>query len=194
MGSFSLILSMLLAAGLTAKAAGATPQTVGSALSASSSAQAAKGGTQKPAPTFSGLVRLPVDLYTAEGTHLEKGEYTVQVKLENGQYSLLLVENDKTQSTIKGELLKGDVTDEPIAMPLMGTQFLRSSADPVGSEAERHFSKSGLPQYEEENRDWKAALRAYSTRDEKEALWFFDERQPGGKWSHVEFKVYLNPR
>ena len=173
--------------------AGATPKAVGTPLPASGSAQAVTGATQKPAPTFNGFVRLPVDLYTAEGTHLEKGEYAVQVKLENGQYSLLFLQNDKTEGTIKGEPLKGEVTDEPIAMPLIGTQFLRSSADPVGSEAERHFSKSGLPQYEEENRDWKATLRVYTTRDQKGSLWFFEERQHGGTWSHIEFKLNLSP-
>ena len=67
------------------------------------------------------------------------------------------------------------------------------SADPVGTEAERHFSKSGLPRYQEERRDWKATLRAYSTDDQKESLWLFEERQPGGKWSHIQFILYLNP-
>jgi hypothetical protein len=154
----------------------------------------ASGSAPATAPTFSGLIRLPVDLYSVDGTRMEKGEYAVQVKQENGQYSLVFLQNDQTKGTIKGEAGKEDGSDEQIAMPLIGTQFMRSSADPVGSEAERHFSKSGLPQYQEERRDWKATLRVYTTRDQKEALWFFEERQPEGKWSHIQFKLYLNPK
>ena len=150
--------------------------------------------TPPPTTTFSGFIRLPVDLYSADGAHLEKGEYAVQVRLENGNYSLLFLQNDQTKGTLKGEVLKDQVDGDQLAMPLIGTQFLRSSNDPVGSEAERHFSKSGLAQYEEEGRDWKATLRAYTTRDQKETLWFFEERQPAGKWSHVEFKLDLNPK
>lgn len=154
----------------------------------------ASGSAPAPAPTYSGYVRLPVDLYSADGTHLEKGEYAVQVKQENGQYSLLFLQNDQTKGTIKGEPLKDAGSDGQIAMPLIGTQFLCSLADPVGTEAERHFSKTGLAQYEEESRDWKATLRVYTTRDEKQTLWFFEERQAAGKWLHVQFKLYLNPK
>ncbi len=145
-------------------------------------------------PTYSGSIRLPVDLYSAEGAHLEKGDYAVEVKQENGRYSLVFLQNDKTQSTIIGEPSKDDGGNEQIAMPLIGTQFLRSSADPVRSEAERHFSKTGLPQYEEESRDWKATLRVYTTRDQKQAVWLFEERQTAGKWSHIQFKLNLNPQ
>jgi hypothetical protein len=152
----------------------------------------ASGSAPATAPSFSGDLRLPVDLYAAGGTRLEKGEYAVQVKQENGQYGLTFLQSDQPKVTVKGEVLGDDAGEEQASMPLIGTQFLRSSADPVGSDWERHFSKSGLPHYQEEERDWKATLRAYSTQDQKEALWFFEERQPARTWRHVRFRLYLN--
>ena len=146
------------------------------------------------APSYAGFIRLPVELYSADGTHLDKGEYSVQVKQESGHYSLIFLQNDQPKATIKGEALSADAESGPLDLPLIGTQFLRSSADPLGSEAERHWSKNGLPGYQNEKRDWKATLRAYTTQDQKEAVWFFEERQPSGNWSHVRFTLLLNPK
>src|SRR5579862_5083405 len=151
----------------------------------------ASGTAPAPAPTFSGSIRLPVDLYSADGTHLDKGQYSVEVKQESGQYSLVFLQDDQPKGTVQGQVLGADAGDDDLSMPLIGTQFLRSSDDPVGTEWERHFSKTGLPQYQEEKRDWKATLRVYSTTDQKEALWLFEERKAPGKWSHVEFRMYL---
>jgi hypothetical protein len=151
------------------------------------------GGAEKPMPSFTGDIRLPLDLYTAEGAHLEKGRYTVEVKTENGQYRLVFLQDDQARATVKGEDLPADDGAES-GFPLIGAQYLRSSDDPVGTEAERHFSKTGLPQYEEENRDWKATLRAYTAGDQEQTLWLFEEREPGRKWLHVHFTVYLHPR
>ncbi len=152
----------------------------------------ATGSAPAPLPSFSGSIRLPVDLYSVSGTHLEKGEYTIQVKQMGGEYSLTFLQNDQPKGVVKGEVLAEDAAEQDLAMPLIGTQFLRSSDDPVGSEAERHFSKSGLPQYQEEKRDWKAALRVYTTQDQKGTVWLFENRQPAGKWLHVRFRLSLN--
>ncbi len=147
------------------------------------------------APTFNGFIRLPVDLYANAGAHLEAGKYTVLVRqTANGGYVLVFRQTDKAIGSVKGVILTGPIDNDSLDAPLIGTQYLHSSADPVGSEAERHFSKSGLPHYQEENRDWKATLRAYNARDGKETLWFFEQRQPDGTWSHVEFVLHLNPQ
>ncbi len=151
------------------------------------------GSPQKAAPSFSGEIRLPVDLYTSDGARIESGQYIVQVKCENEQYSLVIIEDIHSKATIHGDVLPED-GNNPSGFPLIGTQYLRSSNDPVGTEAERHFSKTGLPHYQEENRDWKATMRVYTTDDQKQALWLFEQRGPGGKWSHVQFKLNLNPK
>lgn len=150
------------------------------------------GSPQKPALTFTGYIRLPVDLYSADGARLEKGPYVVQVQVANGGYSLVFLQDDQTRGTVKGKPVPPGGSDDA-GYPLIGTQYLRSSEDPVGSEAERHFSKTGLPRYEEENRDWKAALRVYTSNDQKETLWLLEQRQPGDKWSHVEFRLSFHP-
>ena len=152
------------------------------------------GSAPTPVPTYSGSLTLPVHLYSSDGTHLEKGQYAVEVKQENGRYTLDFLQDNKIKGTLAGDVLADAMNNDELAMPLIGTQFLRSSADPVGSEWERHFSKTGLPQYQEERRDWKATLRVYATRDQKETRWFFEERQTAGKWLHVQFKMYLSPR
>lgn len=154
----------------------------------------ASGTAPAPAPSYSGSITLPVDLYSSDGAHLEKGQYAVEVKQESGRYSLVFSQDDKIKGTLAGDVLGDAVNDDELAMPLIGTQFLRSSADPAGSEWERHFSRSGLPQYQEERRDWKATLRVYTTRDPKQTVWLFEERQAAGKWLHVQFKLYLNPK
>ena len=154
----------------------------------------AVGNALAAAPTFNGFIRLPVELYASGGVHLEAGQYTVEVKQVNGEYLLVFQQSDKTIGSIKGVVLNGGIDNGALDMPLMGTQYLHSSADPIGSEAERHFSKSGLPRYEEETRDWKATLRAYTTRDRMETRWFFEHRGPEDKWSHVQFVLYLSPQ
>ena len=145
-----------------------------------------------PQPSFSADLRLPVDVYAADGTRVEKGEYTVQVKQDAGRFTLVFLQGTEPKATIKGETLSQDATAAGFSTPLIGTQFLRSSADPVGTETERHWSRNGLPRYQNEGRDWKATLRAYSSDDNKDVVWIFEERQSPGKWSHVEFKMFLN--
>src|SRR5579864_970455 len=99
------------------------------------------GATATPALSYKGGIRLPVALSTSEGTHLEKGRYDAEVKVEAGRYDLVFLQNDHPVATVKGEVLKEDANPPAIEMPLIGTQYLRSSADPVGTEAERHWSK-----------------------------------------------------
>lgn len=142
-------------------------------------------------PSYKGGIRLPVDLYTAEGGHLEKGQYTMEVKIDEGNYDLAFLQNDKMRLSVKGEALN-DRTDDPTGTPLVGAQYVRSSEDPIGTEAERHFSKTGLPQYEEEGRPWKAAMRIYTAPDEKEAIFLFKEKQDD-KWNRIVFKLLLEP-
>ena len=91
-----------------------------------------------PALSYKGGIRLPMSLATTDGARLAKGQYDVEVKVQNGGYDLVFLQDEHALATVKGEVLKDDASDPPVAMPLIGTQYLRSSADPVGTEAERH--------------------------------------------------------
>jgi hypothetical protein len=153
----------------------------------------ATGSPQKPALSFKGYIRLPVDLYSSDGTHFEPGQYVVEVKVDDGHYTLAFLQEDQTKGSAKGEVVSVDSLDES-GYPLIGTQYLHPSDEPIGTEAQRHFSKTGLPQYQEESRDWRATLRVYTTNDQKEACWLFEQRQPGNKWSYVQFKLYFHPK
>jgi hypothetical protein len=143
--------------------------------------------------SYKGTVKFPVDLYAADGSHLEPGEYEIEVKPEAGRYTLVFSQNEKIRETVKGEELRDDASDPPGEVPLLGTNYLRSSADPVGTEAERHTSKTGRAQYEEENRSWKGELRVYRSTDNK-ALLLFYEKLPGEHWKRTLFELFLSPR
>lgn len=150
-----------------------------------------QGAPVTPAPSYNGLIRLPIDLYTVEGTHLAKGQYKIEVKLENGRCNLAFSQDEATPVSLKGEALGDDLGFPPVAMPLVGTQYLRSSADPIGTEAERHSSKTGRAQYEEEDRPWKATMRVYTTPDDKEALVLFQVKIHPDQWERFIFKLLL---
>jgi hypothetical protein len=128
---------------------------------------------------------------TREGKRLEKGAYDVEVKVGDGRYDLVFFQGEHPVATVQGKVLQDAASDPSATVPLIGTQYLRSSADPVGTEAERHFSKTGLAQYEEEKRDWKAALRLYKSSDGKQAVFIFSERQAGEHWNRVVFSLGL---
>jgi hypothetical protein len=141
-------------------------------------------------PSYKGVLTIPVDLYSADGTQIPKGRYDVEIRSENAAYTLSFVQEGKRIALVK-QRAAGSTSSASI--PLIGTQFLRSSADPVQTAQERQFSKTGLPQYAEQTRDWKATLRSYRTADHSEAVFVLQERKSGGAWGRVEFPLSLKP-
>jgi len=115
------------------------------------------------AESYKGLVTLPIDLYTVEGIRLAKGKYETEIKVDKNRFILSFYSEGKTIAVIGGEEVQGDLFTLPATLPLAGTHYLRSSADPLQTAQERQFSKPGLPQYAEETRDWKAAIRVYES-------------------------------
>ncbi|MBM3774608.1 MAG: hypothetical protein FJW37_05530 [Acidobacteria bacterium] len=102
---------------------------------------------------------------------------------------LVFTREGKPVATVKGTVHQGDAFDLPATIPLVGTHFLRSSADPLATGQERQFSKTGLPQYMEETRQWRASLRVYRSADSREAWFLFYEVQPRPK--RVDFRLSL---
>lgn len=117
-------------------------------------------------------LHLPGDLYTAKGTVLEKGNYDLRLRLETGRSSLAFLKEEKPVAVVSGRPYDEE-TAEDWVVPVLGTLFLRSTADPIGTDEERHYSETGQAQYEYEKRNWKATLRAYrSVRPDDEGIRF----------------------
>jgi hypothetical protein len=159
-------------------------------------ALAAPRGLGAPAgatASYQGRIRLPIDLATGDGIELRQGRYDLEVRLERGHYALIFSTGQAVRAIVNGQISGGDDPESaPLAAPLTGVLFLRSTADPLPTEEERHNSKTGRPQYEEQARDWKTTLRVYgaSRPEAREVRFLFQERQPRGRWSRVRFTLY----
>ncbi len=105
-------------------------------------------------------LHLPGDLYTAKGKVLEKGNYDLRLRIENGLYSLAFHQGDRQVATVTGRPHERKGAENWV-VPVLGTLFLRSTAVPIGTDEERHYSETGQAQYEYERRDWTATLRVY---------------------------------
>ena len=151
---------------------------------------AAESGHATAEPAFENVIRLPQDLYTQDGQSLQQGSYRVRVQFDHGRPELVFESSNEGETVIKGKQADRILEDAP-SIPIAGTMFLRSTDDPVGTDAERHHSKTGHPQYQETERDWKATLRMYRHADaeKKEVLLLFQRRLPGARWESTEFWV-----
>ena len=140
----------------------------------------AQDSKPKNIPPFTGKVQLPLNLETPDGSRLEKGLFDVEVRAENGSYSLHFLSAGSEKTFTTGQLEQGLQEELDLGYPLVGTIHLRASSDPVGTDAERHRSKTGLPQYQEETRRWDATLRIYRLDGMEKTIWvlFQQNRQP----------------
>jgi hypothetical protein len=143
------------------------------------------------AETYKGQITLPIDLYTTEGTGLPKGKYEIQVNVDKQRFLLSFHSAGKSVAELAGHEMQGDLFNLPATVPLVGTQYLRSSAEPVQTAQERQYSKTGLPQYAEEARDWKATMRVYKS-DVGSVFFVFQLGGKDGRYRRVDFKLRPN--
>lgn len=141
--------------------------------------------------TYRGLMRIPVELHTAAGARLEKGQYATEVNLSGNRFTLVFLQAGVEKAHVKGKLREGDSSAASASIPLAGTSYMRSTADPIATAQERQYSKTGRAQYEEEVRDWKAMMRVYKSRDGQAAHFEFQEKRGKGAWQTVEFRLLL---
>jgi len=158
------------------------------ALIASSVLAADKAVDATVQHAFENVIRLPRDLYTRDGHSLRQGSYRLRVQFDGGRPELVFESSHEAKTVIEGKRTHGIQEDTP-AIPIAGTMFLRSTGDPVGTDVERHHSKTGHPQYQETERDWKATLRMYryADADKKDVLLLFQRRLSGVNWESTEF-------
>ena len=137
-------------------------------------------------------LRLSGDLYTAKGIVLQKGNYDLRLRIEDGLYSLVFLQEDRRVAAVTGHPHEKEGAGNWV-VPVLGTLFLRSTADPIGTDEERHYSETGQAQYEYEKRNWKATLRAYrSVRPDDKGLRFvFQEIGDDGEQTRRDFVLFV---
>ncbi len=140
-------------------------------------------------PSYQGKIYLPVNLWTVKGTLLEKGSYLVKIKKhESGNHVLVFFSGGQSRAQVV-ESAGENLDFESAEIPLVGTHYLVSTAEPIAPAEERRRSKTGMPRYQEESRDWKAALRVYQAQLEGDVFFIYFERQEHGKWKKTYFRL-----
>ncbi len=130
---------------------------------------------------FVGKIRLPVSLRTAEGTVLEKGPFDLEIRSEDRIFRLSFLPPSGATVTLPGESMDANDWSTRAGWPLVGTVHLHPTSIPIGTDAERHKSKTGMPQYLETPRFWNATLRLYRNEDPAGTVSvLFHENHPGG--------------
>ena len=153
-------------------------------------APAAAGSPPQSVAPFVGKVRLPVSLRTADGTVLEKGRFDLEVRSEDGVIRLRFLSSSGGLVALRGLSVDANDWTVPAGWPLMGTVHLHPTSIPIGTDAERHKSKTGMPQYLETPRFWNATLRLYRVQDQTGTVSvLFHENHPGGP-VRARFELY----
>jgi hypothetical protein len=139
---------------------------------------------------YSGSMTSPIDLFTQEGAKIEKRKYDVEVTSDGILWTLSFLQEGKGPVSVKGKLAAGDLFSLPAMIPLLGTHYMRSSTVPLKTAQERQFSTTGLPQYAEQERDWKATLRVYRSFSEPvEVFFIFQVRNADGQLTRADFRL-----
>ena len=151
---------------------------------------AAAGPLPQSGAPFVGKVRLPVSLRTAEGTVLAKGLFDLEVRSEDGSIWLRFLSSPGAPVALRGVPVGADDWTATAGWPLVGTVHLHPTSIPIGTDAERHKSKTGMPQYLETPRVWNATLRLYRSEDPAGAVSvLFHENHPSGP-VRARFELY----
>lgn len=148
-------------------------------------------GTAAPATEhYSGIMILPIDLFTEQGTKIEKGKYAVEISTTESRWTLSFLSESKSRVEVKGKTVTGDPFVLPATIPLLGTHYLHASSETLKTAQERQFSKTGLPQYAEQERNWRATIRVYRSSTESDGVFFiFQVRDDPGHMTRVDFKL-----
>ena len=138
-------------------------------------------------------LHLPLELYTGEGVLLEKGNYDLQLRFEKGHHSLAFLTEERMVAVVNGRTHHEDGAEKWV-IPVVGTIFFRSTAEPIGTDEERHYSKTGQAQYEYERRDWKATMRVYKSVNpgDGEIRFVFHETGEGREQTRRDFLLFLD--
>ena len=148
------------------------------------------GGSTAEIVSYQGSIKLPFDLYTSDRTKLERGRYELEIRLEEGLPFLVFISGGQTVALVRAQATEGD--QEKATVPVVGTIFMRLKDLPMPTDEDRHYSKTGRPQYEEERRDWKATMRVYAASRKSGAtvVFLFHLRGKDEEWMRTSFKLF----
>lgn len=137
-------------------------------------------------------IRLDRTLYTEGGKRLDRGGFDLEVRREEEGCSLVFLRGEQVVTTVAGQ--EGAETETDRVIPLVGTLYLRSTAVPLGTAEERQLSKTGRPQYQDQEQNWENTLRAFRGSEDSEVHFLFQRRRNWGDWEQVRFRLFLeNP-
>ena len=144
-------------------------------------------------PSHVSQLYLPMDLYTGEGVRIEKGSYNLELHFEKGHHSLVFLRGERIIAVVNG-LPHQKQASQTWVVPVVGTLFFRPTAIPIGTDEERHYSKTGQAQYEYEPRDWKATMRVFQSVDSgnKEILFVLQKTGETGEPTRNNFLLFLD--
>ena len=134
-------------------------------------------------------IRLDRNLYTEDGQRLDQGGFDLEVRREEEGCSLVFLKGEEVVAAVAGQEAAESETDRVI--PLVGTLYLRSTAVPLGTAEERQLSKTGRPQYQDQEQNWENTLRAFRGSEDAEVHFLFQRRRNWGDWEQVRFKLFL---
>ena len=134
-------------------------------------------------------IRLDRNLYTENGQRLDRGGFDLEVRREEEGCSLVFLRGEEVVATVAGQ--EGAETETDRVLPLVGTLYLRSTAIPMRTAEERQLSKTGRPQYQDQEQNWENTLRAYRGSEDAEVQFLFQRRKDWGDWEQVRFRLFL---
>lgn len=134
-------------------------------------------------------IRLDRNLYTLDGKQLDRGGFDLEVRREENVFSLVFLKGEEVVATVAGQ--EGAESETDRVIPLVGTLYLRSTAIPLGTAEERQLSKTGRPQYQDQEQNWENTLRAYRGSEDAEVQFLFQRRKDWGDWEQVRFRLFL---
>ncbi len=133
-------------------------------------------------------IQIPEDLYTENGTILKKGKSHLKLLLENGSHSLVFMKSEEIIAIVKGK--ETQKTSLKGIIPLVGTHYLQPEKIPIGTAEERQLSKTGRPQYLDDNRNWEISLRVYRDSQNEKVHFIFQRKEDWGHWLHFDFQLF----
>jgi hypothetical protein len=139
--------------------------------------------------SYQGDIQLPVDLYTSDGVRLAQGRFDLEVRSDDGHYSLLFLDKTKTVARLSGQTVSKGPEDSKQScpcVPLVGTTLLWPNKP-----TEKGKTTAAAPHLP--YLSWKATLRVYKSTDpsDKTVRFAFQEKQDSGQEIRVQFSLLL---